>query len=240
MCIPRLLFAREMRAICINLAVDILTPAKAQRPKYGEGTVIQLGYVPSWCLLEERMRTSKLVVLLIVTLTALLFIIRSADAQTVINETFKEYSRSLTDVPEILTNRGEFYVPAFSSLRMGARRTRVDLAVTLSIHNASEVEPLVINRIDYFDTFGTLIQRYVTQPVALRPFGTVEVFIAADDIRGGTGANFLVGWAARGPIAEPVIETVMAAYIGTGGVAFATHGRPIRVSQENTSANGPR
>src|SRR5213596_2472011 len=83
MCIPRLLFAREMGAICTNLAVDILTPAKARRPKYGEGTVLQLGYVPSLCLLEERMRTSKLVVLLIVTLTALLFIIRSADAQTV-------------------------------------------------------------------------------------------------------------------------------------------------------------
>jgi hypothetical protein len=186
--------------------------------------------------MEETMPRPKSLVLLLVTTAALLSVIRSTDAQTAINEDFKEYARSLTDVPQPLTNRGEFYVPAFSSLHLGARRTRLNLGVTLSIHNASEVEPLVINRIDYFDTFGTLIQRYVTQPVALRPFGTVEVFIAADDIRGGTGANFIVGWAARGPIAEPVIETLMAAYLGTGGVAFATHGRPIRVTQEDSNA----
>src|SRR5262249_13206522 len=136
---------------------------------------------------------------------------------------------SLTTPPpaDKLKNRGAFYVPAFSSLRVSAGKTRIDFAVTLSVHNTSETEPLVIDRIDYFDTSGTLVQHYVTQPIAIRPFGAIEVFINAEDIRGGTGANFVVGWAATGPIAEPAIETVMVGNIGTAGFSFASPGRPI-------------
>jgi len=157
------------------------------------------------------------------------------NAQRSTNEAFAAFARSLTAVPDsaTLTNRGAFYVPAYSSLRIAGGRTRLDLSVTLSIHNASETEALVINRIDYFDTFGSLIQHYLTQPIARRPFGTVEVFIPAEDVRGGTGANFVVGWAAKGPIEEPVVETVMAAHVGTAGVAFATHGRPMLAVQAN-------
>jgi hypothetical protein len=143
------------------------------------------------------------------------------EEETVSNESFKGFSASLTAVPEILTNRGDVYVPVFSTIRIGAGLTKLNLAVTLSIHNASDSEPLVINRIDYFDTSGTLIQQYVSKPVALRPFGTVEIFIAADDVRGGTGANFLVTWAAKGSIAEPVVEAVVGNFMGTGGVAFS-------------------
>jgi len=147
---------------------------------------------------------------------------------------FAAFAGSLTAVPALqpLVNKGTFYVPAFSSLRVAAGKTRVDFAVTLSIHNASESDPLVLHRIDYFDTSGTLVQHYITQPIALKPFGTVEVFIPAEDIRGGTGANFIVGWAAAGPIAEPVVETVMLGNIGTAGFSFTSAGRAIRVVKD--------
>jgi hypothetical protein len=36
------------------------------------------------------------------------------------------------------------------------------------------------------------------------PFSTIEVFVPTTDIRGGTGANFVVDRAATGEIAEPV------------------------------------
>jgi hypothetical protein len=144
---------------------------------------------------------------------------------------FAAFAGSLTTVPPTgtLSNRGAILVPAFSSIRIGAGRTRVDFAVTLSIHNASEASPLVLERIDYFDTSGTLVQRYVNQPIALRPFGTVEVFIQAEDIRGGTGASFIIGWSAAGAIAEPVVETVMIGNVGTAGFSFVSQGRAIRL-----------
>src|SRR5688572_2442415 len=46
------------------------------------------------------------------------------------------------------------YVPAYSSIRLGSGKAKVDLATTLSIHNTSEKTALVILRADYFDTSG--------------------------------------------------------------------------------------
>ena len=138
------------------------------------------------------------------------------------------FSKSLISVPEAasLIYKGALYVPAYSSLRMEQGRTRLDLATTLSIHNSSETEPLVINRIDYFDTSGALVQRFLSKSIALKPLGTFEIFISRDDVRGGTGANFIVGWAAIGPV-EPIVQAVMIGSIGTNSYSFTTQGRAI-------------
>lgn len=122
---------------------------------------------------------------------------------------------------------GEIYVPTHSSIRAGDGRTRVDLAVTLSIHNASETRPLVLGRIDYFDGGGRLVQSYLDRPVAVRPFGTVEIFVAKSDVRAGTGANFVVGWSADGAIAEPVVEAVMIGDFAAESYSFVSLGRRI-------------
>jgi hypothetical protein len=122
---------------------------------------------------------------------------------------------------------GEHYVPIHSSVRAGDGRTRIDLAVTLSVHNASETRPLVVTRIDYFDGAGHLVEHRLDKPVTLAPFATHEVFVAKADIRGGTGANFVVGWAADRAIAVPVIEAVMIGDFGNQSYAFVSEGRRI-------------
>ena len=53
------------------------------------------------------------------------------------------------------------------------------------------------------------------------------------DVRGGTGANFIVDWAASGEIAEPVVEALMVGSIGAGHYAFISQGRPIRLVGKN-------
>jgi hypothetical protein len=164
-------------------------------------------------------------------LFAAMLIIAPARAQQTSDNPFTSFTKSLTAVPDptSLRNSGDFYVPVFSSIRMETGKTRLDLAITLSIHNSSETMPLVLNRIDYFDTAGALVQRYIPHAVALRPFGTVEIFISRDDIRGGSGANFIVSWAATDPIAEPIIEAVMIGSVGTNSFSFTTRGQAIRI-----------
>jgi hypothetical protein len=140
------------------------------------------------------------------------------------------FATSLTALPsEKLGVTGSFYVPAYSSVSLSEGRLRADFSVTLAIHNASETRPLVLRRIAYFDTNGRLVQSYLKEPVALKPFATVEVFIQTTDVRGGTGANFIVDWAADGPIAEPVIEALMLGGLGAGQYAFISQGRPVKV-----------
>jgi hypothetical protein len=140
------------------------------------------------------------------------------------------FAGSLTAVPtENLAVAGSFYVPVYSSVSMSQGKLRGDFSVTLTIHNASETKPLVLKRIAYFDTVGKMVESYLKAPVALKPFSTVEVFIAATDVRGGTGANFVVDWAAAGEIAEPAVEALMVGSVGNGHYAFISQGRPIKI-----------
>ena len=142
----------------------------------------------------------------------------------------QSFAHSLTAMPtENLGVSGAFYVPAYSSVSMSQGKTRADFSVTLSIHNASETRPLVLKRIAYFDTGGKMVESYLKAPVALKPFSTVEVFVPTTDVRGGTGANFVVDWAATGEIAEPVVEALMLGGLGSGHYAFISQGRPIKV-----------
>jgi Protein of unknown function (DUF3124) len=142
----------------------------------------------------------------------------------------QRFASSLTAVPsEKLGVAGAVYVPAYSSVSLSEGRLRADFSVTLNIHNASETRPLVLRRIAYFDTNGKPVQSYLKEAVALKPFATIEVFIPTTDVRGGTGANFIVDWAADGPIAEPVIEALMLGGLGTGQYAFISQGRTVKV-----------
>jgi hypothetical protein len=140
------------------------------------------------------------------------------------------FAASLVEVPsQALNNTGAIYVPAYSSVSIVQGKVRADFSVTLSLHNASQAKPLVLKRVAYFDTSGQLVQDYLQKPIALKPFGAIEIFIAQTDIRGGTGANFLVEWGAVGQIAEPIVEALMVGGIGAGHYAFISQGRPIRM-----------
>jgi hypothetical protein len=141
------------------------------------------------------------------------------------------FADSLTAMPkEELTAAGGFYVPAYSSVAMSQGKLRVDFSVTLSVHNTSETQPLVVKRIAYFDTAGKQVETYLKAPVAVKPLATISVFIATEDVRGGTGANFIIDWAATGEIAEPVVEALMVGGVANAHYAFISQGRPTRTA----------
>ena len=52
-----------------------------------------------------------------------------------------------------------------------------------------KAKPLVLKRIAYFDGNGKQVDSYLKQPIALKPFGTVDIYIPEQDVRGGLGAN---------------------------------------------------
>jgi hypothetical protein len=146
----------------------------------------------------------------------------------------QNFADSLTSVPaENLGVSGAFYVPVYSSVSMSQGKLRADFSVTLSVHNASETRPLVLKRIAYFGTSGKMVESYLKAPIALKPFSTIEVFVATTDLRGGTGANFVVDWAAPSEIAEPAVEALMVGGVGAGHYAFISQGRPIRIVGKN-------
>jgi Protein of unknown function (DUF3124) len=102
----------------------------------------------------------------------------------------QNFAGSLTAIlTENLAVSDAFYAPVYSSVSMSQGKLQADFSVTLSVHDASETRPLVLKQIAYFDTSGKMVESYLKSPIALKPFSTIEVFIAANDVRGGTGAN---------------------------------------------------
>ncbi|QHP72338.1 DUF3124 domain-containing protein [Bradyrhizobium sp. LCT2] len=195
--------------------------------------------MPNWSVLphpRDRLRRGKrairhmrIVLWLIAVLAPFAFALPAA-AQSKVNIE-QSFADSLTVLPkEELAVAGGFYVPAYSSVAMSQGKLRVDFSVTLSVHNASESQPLVVNRIAYFDTAGKQVESYLKAPVALKPLATVSIFIPTDDVRGGTGANFIVDWAATGEIAEPVVEALMVGGVANAHYAFISQGRPTRTA----------
>jgi hypothetical protein len=179
------------------------------------------------------MRHSRLVIPLIASLLCPpgLVVPAAAQPKADIEQSFAD---SLTAMPkEDLSVSGGFYVPAYSSVAMSQGKLRVDFSVTLSVHNASESQPLVVRRIAYFNTAGKMVESYLKSPVALKPLATVSIFIPTDDLRGGTGANFIVDWAASGEIAEPAVEALMVGGIANAHYAFISQGRPTRTVGRN-------
>lgn len=123
--------------------------------------------------------------------------------------------------------RGRVLVPLHSTVIAGGGRTRLNFSGLLSIHNASERHVLVVDAIEYRDSAGRLVERSLEKPAALKPFASLQVVIAQEDVRGGIGASFVVDWSSPEAIDEPVIEAVMVAVHGTQGFSFVSTGRRI-------------
>jgi hypothetical protein len=159
-------------------------------------------------------------------------VVRAAQAQTATANSPAAFTGSLTELPSIerMRMRHSVYVAAYSTIRLGGGKGKVDLATTLTIHNTSEKTPLILLRIDYFGTAGNLLHRYLADPIAIRPLGSVETFVPSEDTRGGTGANFVVEWAAQELITEPLIEAVMIGTMGAQGFSFTSRGKTMTIA----------
>ncbi len=123
----------------------------------------------------------------------------------------------------------KLYVPAYSEVHSASAEHTWDMTVTLSIRNTNVDKPIFIGSVKYYDTNGQLITEYVKSPLRLAPMATTEYVIARDDDRGGTGANFIVGWGAEELVYEPVVEAIMISAAGTQGLSLLS---PARVLEE--------
>jgi hypothetical protein len=121
------------------------------------------------------------------------------------------------------------YVPVYSHIALpGAEQHTLQLSATLSIRNTDPHQRIILTAVDYYDTHGRCVETYLPESFALAPMASTEVLVPQLDTRGGSGANFLVQWAAETTVSEPVIEVVMAGISGNYSFAFARPGRVVR------------
>ena len=122
------------------------------------------------------------------------------------------------------------YVPVYSHIFADDRyRDRPFLlTATLSVRNTDPERPFTLKSVDYYDSEGGLLQRYLEAPVTLAPLASTHYIVPESEAKGGAGAKFLIEWQAPAAVSEPIIEAVM---IGTKlqqGISFISTGRAIK------------
>jgi hypothetical protein len=131
--------------------------------------------------------------------------------------------------PEKIIDGQTVYVPVYSHIyHHNNPRNAVNLSATLSIRNTDAEHAIIITAVRYFDSEGEMIRQDITEPSKLGPLASVSFFVAANDVSGGAGANFLVDWVAETAVSEPVIEAVMISTSSSQGISFVSPGRVVK------------
>ncbi len=120
------------------------------------------------------------------------------------------------------------YVPVYSHIYTGDKERPFNLAVTLSIRNTDSRGVLRLTMVDYYDTDGNLVRHYLDKPRDLGPLASIRYVVAEKDVKGGSGANFLVRWESDAPINGPVVESVMIGAQSGQGISFTSQAREIQ------------
>ena len=117
------------------------------------------------------------------------------------------------------------YVPAYSHLPRGPNPERRSLlSILLSVRNVDTSATITLNHVDYYDTYGHRVRRYLDEPRRLRPLETAEFTVDTFDETGGSGANFLVYWEGPSDAHSLLTEAVMVGHLGAGYASFTSRG----------------
>lgn len=123
-------------------------------------------------------------------------------------------------------DRKNFYIPAYSHVYI-SENNYVRLSISLSVRNTDPYKDLYVESIDYYNTEGKLVKRYLSQPHILKPMATVDYIVNLEDMSGGNGAKFLVNLASKGKIFTPIIQAIMTNTFGNSNLSFLTEGHIV-------------
>ena len=119
---------------------------------------------------------------------------------------------------------GSVYVPLYSSLYVGGRRSLKNLSATLSLRNTSADQALIVTSVTYFDGIGKAVVELLDVPHVLAPMATAEFYTNQSSTSGGPVAAVIVGWGAETSIAPPLIEAVILGNYGAKSISFVSRG----------------
>lgn len=128
---------------------------------------------------------------------------------------------------EGLSDGQTIYIPAYSHIYAGNREKPILLTVTVSIRNTDQNHSIKVAKVDYYETQGAIVRKFVDSAVNLNPLESIRYVIPQKDKVGGSGANFIVEWKSDLPVNPPIVETIM---IGAGsqqGISFTSRGQVL-------------
>lgn len=142
-------------------------------------------------------------------------------------------SLCMADGEGILCRGQLLYVPVYSHIYGGdkAEGSEFYLTAILSLRNTDQKYPITFTQVDYYDSNGKLVMKYLDKPETLPPFASMQYIIKESDTQGGLGAKFLVRWQAAEVVNAPLVETVMIGTKMQQGISFTSRAIVLQESE---------
>lgn len=126
-----------------------------------------------------------------------------------------------------LSSGETIYVPIYSNVISGHKPQEFQLSAMLSLRNTDPRYAITINKADNYDSTGKLVEKYLKEPLVLKPMASQYISVNQFDTKGGEGANFLVRWQSAKKVNQPIIEGLMLSLYHGQGVSFRYPGQII-------------
>ncbi len=126
-----------------------------------------------------------------------------------------------------LSSKQNIYVPVYSHIYFGSRERAFLLTVTLSIRNIDPQKSMKVVAVDYYETQGKLLKKFLTTPITLGPLESIRYIIPEKEKVGGSGANFIVQWESETLMNSPIVESIMIGAQSGQGISFTSRGKVI-------------
>lgn len=122
------------------------------------------------------------------------------------------------------------YVPLYSHIYADERFKDKPflLTATLSIRNTDPDNSITLKRVSYYDSGGQLLKDYLTEPDTVAALASTRYIVEESEVKGGSGAKFLVEWQADLGVSEPIVESIMIGTKMQQGISFISRGRVIK------------
>ena len=140
---------------------------------------------------------------------------------------FAALANSTTTEAGELSKGQSVYVPIYSHIYSGDREHAFLLTAILSIRNIDSDHNIMILAVNYFDSEGKLLRKYLETPVSLGPMVSKRYVVGESDKGGGSGAKFIVKWQSSAKVNPPIVEGIMIGTKMQQGISFVSRGQPI-------------
>jgi hypothetical protein len=129
-----------------------------------------------------------------------------------------------------MTTGHTLYVPIYRSFYQiyGSTRDAYSLTSTACLHNPDPKQAIKVLCIDYYDSSGKLVKKFLDEPITIKPWNSKEITIPPSTELEDFGANLIIRCKSDQPATPPVVEVLMTGQVLNRGVSFLTRGVEIK------------
>ena len=135
----------------------------------------------------------------------------------------KQYEHISVDTSKT-TFKNTIYVPIYSHVYIINGTRPLYLAATLSIRSTDFSDSIFVSKVDYYNSKGQLIKKYLDKTLLLKPMHSAEFIVEENNTEGGAGAFFLISSSASKPVNDLLVQAIMTSQASNVAISFKTEG----------------